>query len=353
VYHDRVGSAAWTSFTDNGQTVFASRGQYLGGSSYTTGGLFLEPELAVGDVAITVGGRFAAAAASAPSDEASDTAAVDGSWITPVGRVGVAWTPLEWLALHLNADHAFRAPNLDDLTSRQQTGPGYQFENPALRPEQALTLETGVELRLPWLRADVWGFWTPVWDAMARARREASDCPPSAADCTGARARYQLVNLPGRADVVGVEAAALVLLPADLSLRATLTWTWGEGPNPAERPADPDVTYEEVLPLSRIPPLNGTVELRWRSNTGFYAGAAVRWATAQDRLALQDRSDPRIPVGGTPGYGVLDLSAGFRWRRSFLVGLVLENVTDAAYRPHGSSVNGPGFGANLVLEIGL
>lgn len=354
VYHDRVGSTAWTAFTDTDQTIFAARGQYLEGSSYTTGGLYVEPELELGGgVSVSAGGRFGGAHAEAPADETTGSVAVDRSWLTPVGRLGVAWAPWPWLAWRTNLDHAFRAPNLDDLTSRQQTGPGFQFENPDLGPEQALTVETGLELRLDWLRADVWGYWTPVWDAMARAPRQASDCPPGTSTCGGARARYQLVNLPGRADVFGVEGSALAEFPLGFSLRVTLAWAWGEGPNPAPAPEDPDVPYEAKLPLSRIPPLHGTVEIRWRAEWGLYAGAALRWATAQDRLALQDLSDPRIPRGGTPGYAVLDLSAGWRWRRNLLVGLVLENVTDAAWRAHGSSVNGPGLGASLLLEIGL
>ncbi|MBN1771240.1 MAG: TonB-dependent receptor [Deltaproteobacteria bacterium] len=354
VYHDRIGSMAWTGFSDTDQVVFASRGQYLEGSSYTTGGLYLEPELDLGaGVVVSVGGRFGGTQAVAPADEVTGSAAIDASWITPVGRLGVAWAPWSWLTWRTNVDHAFRAPNLDDLTSRQQTGPGFQFENPDLRPEQALTVETGLELRLDWLQADVWGYWTPVWDAMARAPRQAADCPPATSTCGGARARYQLVNLPGRADLFGVELSALAELPLGFSLRATLAWAWGEGPNPSPAPDDPDVPHEETLPLSRIPPLNGTAELRWQADWGLYAGAALRWATAQDRLALQDLSDPRIPYGGTPGYAVLDLSAGFRWRRNLLLGLVVENVTDTAWRTHGSSVNGPGVGASVLLEVGL
>lgn len=354
VYHDRVGSTAWTAFSDTEQVVFASRGQYLEGSSYTTGGVYLEPELDLGGgVTISAGGRFGGTRATAPADETTGSTAVDRSWITPVGRLGVAWAPLPHLTWRANVDHAFRAPNLDDLTSRQQTGPGFQFENPDLGPEQALTVETGLEWRGEWLRADVWGYWAPVWGAMARAPRSAADCPPGATSCAGARARYQLVNLPGRADLFGVELSALAEFPLGFSLRATLAWAWGEGPNPAPEPADPDVPYEARVPLSRVPPLNGTVEARWRAEWGLYAGAALRWAAAQDRLALQDLSDPRIPYGGTPGYAVLDLSAGWRWRRNLLVGLVLENVTDAAWRAHGSSVNGPGFGVSLRLEVGL
>jgi iron complex outermembrane receptor protein/hemoglobin/transferrin/lactoferrin receptor protein len=261
--------------------------------------------------------------------------------------------PLDWLTVRANIDHAFRAPNLDDLTSRQQTGPGFQFENADLDPEQAVTVEAGLEFALPWLHASLWGWWTPMWGAVARAPREAADCPSGEAACAAAWNRFQLVNLDGRADMAGVEATALVELPWDLALRATIAWTWGEGPNPAERPAVPGAPYAETVPLSRVPPLNGTVELRWRSPLGLYAGAGLRWAAEQDRLAPSDLSDPRIPFGGTPGFAVLDLRAGWRYRRCFALGIVFENVADAAYRYHGSSVNGPGFGVIVNLEVGL
>jgi hypothetical protein len=35
------------------------------------------------------------------------------------------------------------------------------------------------------------------------------------------------------------------------------------------------------------------------------------------------------------------------------VALVVENLADAAYRTHGSSINGPGRGVLLQLEAGL
>ena len=81
-----------------------------------------------------------------------------------------------------------------------------------------------------------------------------------------------------------------------------------------------------------------------------YLGAALRWALAQDRLAPSDKSDARIPIGGTPGFAVLDLRAGYRFERNVLIALVLENVTDTIYRHHGSSINGPGRGLIMHLE---
>jgi len=50
---------------------------------------------------------------------------------------------------------------------------------------------------------------------------------------------------------------------------------------------------------------------------------------------------------------VLDLRAGWRWREALVIALVVENVFDAAYRVHGSSVNGAGRGVILSVSGGL
>src|SRR5690606_35297606 len=142
--------------------------------------------------------------------------------------------------------------------------------------------------------------------------------------------RFQLINLPGTAVISGVEAALRGRLPWGFSLRATVAFTHGVGPNPEPAPPSSAAPYEPELPLSRIPPLNGTVSLRWQAPLGFYAGAGLRWATLQDQLAPSDLSDARIPAGGTPGFAVVDLRGGYRFRDHFLAAVVLENVGDAA-----------------------
>jgi iron complex outermembrane receptor protein/hemoglobin/transferrin/lactoferrin receptor protein len=79
----------------------------------------------------------------------------------------------------------------------------------------------------------------------------------------------------------------------------------------------------------------------------------MRWARAQDRLALSDISDERIPRGGTPGFMVIDGRVGWRFARHAAVHTVFENLTDEAYRYHGSSVNGPGRSFTMQMELGL
>ncbi|HRI08834.1 MAG TPA: TonB-dependent receptor, partial [Nannocystaceae bacterium] len=250
--------------------------------------------------------------------------------------------------LMFGLDQGFRAPNLDDLTSRQQTGPGFQLENAELRPERALSLEVGAKVEHPWVEVAVYAFESQIRDYISRAPRMTSQCPGMTDGCAASQTVFQLVNLDGVARIRGVDGVVRLILPRGFGARATVAYAWGDGPNPVigGSPAR--------LPLSRIPPLNGTAELTWRSRRlGIFAGGALRWATAQTRLALSDQSDVRIPKGGTPGFAVVDLRAGYRWDPRALVSVVLENVGNAAYRYHGSSVNGPGRGLIVFLELGF
>lgn len=352
-YVDTLASAAWIRFTDTQIERQRSRGQYLNGSTYIYGGAFVQGLARLGESwRLRAGTRVGWAAASAPGDPTSGSAAVNQMWVPWVGNVGVQWDPLAWLRLQVAYDHSYRAPNLDDLTSRQQTGPGFQFENPDLQPERAHTLEVGTRLLFRYLLGELWAFHTRLEGAVMKSPREVDDCPVGTERCRASWSRFQLVNAPGASAIWGVEAAAMVQLPGGFSGRTTVAWTWGEGPNVGDRPSDPMLPFQERVPLSRMPPLNGTVELLWNHDSGLSLGSALRWAAAQDRLALADVADERIPLGGTPGFAVWDLRVSYRLERYLLVSAALENVLDEAYRYHGSSVNGPGRGLTVMVDLG-
>jgi len=48
----------------------------------------------------------------------------------------------------------------------------------------------------------------------------------------------------------------------------------------------------------------------------------------------------------------VDLRAGYRFDPFLSTSIILENLGDAAYRTHGSSVNGPGRSVLFHLELG-
>lgn len=379
-YVDLVRSAASTRFTDVKVDVPISRGQYLDGSRAWTGGLFVDAALALDldagpsdglrtsrraplldrpRVTVRAGARLGVSLVHAPSDPESGTRAVDRTWVPVAGHAGVEWAPHRALALLVNVDHSYRAPNLDDLTSRQQTGPGFQFENPDLSPERATTFELGARVRTRTIEADLWLFETLLEDAIIKSPRDASACPPSTPQCQSSYSKIQLVNAPALSELRGVEAAVRLRLPSGLTARATLAYAWGEGPRVGVLPSStagydrPEARADRV-PLSRVPPLNGTVELAYlHAPSGLSVGGALRWAAEQDRLALADYADARIPRFGTPGFAVFDVRASWRPSRRLFAALVVENVFDVPYRYHGSSVNGAGRGAILQLEAAL
>ena len=334
LYADLVDSVAWLRFTDTDYVRYQSRGQYVAGSRYATGGAFGHAAHDRGRWTLRAGGRVGVALARAPGDAPSASTPIDRAWVTHAAVAGVELRPRRGLALLATIDRSFRAPNLDDLTGRQAAGPGFQFENAALEPERALTAELGARLRGARGHLDLWTYASRLDDAIIRAPRAIEDCPPETPACSAAWYRYQLVNVDG-ATLIGAEAAAGLDLPR-ARLRATLAWARGADHTGA--------------PLSRIPPFNGTVEARAPWRWGFGA-VGVRWATAQRRLAPSDLGDARIPTGGTPGYAVVDLRVGARLYERARAGVVLENLGDAAYRYHGSSINGPGRSVLVWLEL--
>ncbi|MBL8916181.1 MAG: TonB-dependent receptor [Archangium sp.] len=340
---DVVDSVAFIEFTDLGVVRAQPRGQYVSGSSSWLGGVFIDSALELplpqGAVLVRGGARLGWASLVSPGEAAPSTLggeSVRAAWAPFAARLGVEWKPTSLVSLFVNGDRSFRAPNLDDLTSRQQTGPGFQFENAALRPESALGVEVGAALRTTWLSLEAWGFQTWLFDAVVRAPRDVAQCPPASPQCAASWQRFQLINADGASQLRGVEASSRVRLPLGFTARAAVSWAWGQG--------------SDGVPLSRVPPANGHVELAWRHAVGFTGAAVLRWAARQDRLAIADLSDPRIPLGGTPGYAVVDLRASLRLP-PFVLSLVFENLADAPWRAHGSSVNGAARGLHFLLGV--
>ena len=362
-YRDELKSGAVQRFTDEeliatlgeeALTFEQSRGQYLDGSTYLTTGLFGELELSpLSWLTLRGGGRLAATGANAPRDPVSGSSAVSQRWGTAVARAGSAVTLHPDVVLQLNYDQGFRAPNLDDLTSRQQVGPGFQFENSELQPETTDTFEAGLRVTPGWLDVESWVFATLLDNGITRAVREQDDCPPETAGCRASRNQFQLINADGTTVIWGADGGVTARIPGGLSLRATYAWTWGEAPNTGSRSTSGNTPFGERVPVSRIPPLMGTAELHYRHRpSGLYGGAALRWARAQTRLAPSDIFDARIPDGGTPGYRVVVLRAGYRLPPHLRVSFVVENLLDEPFRIHGSSINGPGRGVIVEVSVG-
>ncbi len=150
----------------------------------------------------------------------------------------------------------------------------------------------------------------------------------------------------GEGEVYGLELAGSRRLADEWSLFGGATLLDGEI---STYPTSAPVAADE--PLTRQMPTTLHLGLRWDDPAQrLWTESLVTWADDADDLNTRDQGDSsRIPPGGTPGYTVVDLRAGYRASDAWSFTLGLENILDEDYRIHGSGVNRPG--RNLVFGL--
>ena len=317
LYHDRVGSRAWS--TDLASSAGATRrGLYPDGAKATSVAAFTQHALEVGRVELTLGGRFNSYAISADDPVVGP---IDVRPSALVGNAAVLLRVAEGQHVVASVNSGFRAPNVSDIGSLGPFDFGVEVPSPDLEPERSLTFELGHKARLGPLASAVALFQTSLSDTIERVRSTYLGSPTLDGDDV-----YRKENV-GEARLRGVEGEIELELPRRTVFAAAVVYAHGE-----------NLTLEE--PMRRIPPLHGRVALR-SSTRRLFGEAEWLWAAKQDRLASGDLSDHRIAPGGSPGWSVLNLRAA--WDAGPLrLRLGVENLFDEGYRTHGSGVDGVG-----------
>ncbi|WP_133717045.1 TonB-dependent receptor plug domain-containing protein [Methylocaldum gracile] len=212
----------------------------------------------------------------------------------------------------------FRAPNMEDFFGRVDFFS--EIPNTSLKPEESLSKEIGLKYRDEVLSAEIFYFHSDYEGFIDRVTvgQRADGAPIQ---------QRQNIN---DAEIQGVEASAEYPLNAQWLVGATLTWTEGRD-------------AKTKAPLRRIPPLNGAARLVYYPMDRLWIEGSVWWADNQDQLAKGDIEDPRIGAGGTPGYTVFNLKAGYTPHPQHELLLELENLTDKKYKSHGSGIFAPGL----------
>jgi hemoglobin/transferrin/lactoferrin receptor protein len=344
-YRDFVDSSARRYAVDGSLLATEIQGPIADDAAYDLTGVFAEDRIPVGDRAeITVGGRYTHAAASAGQvrDPLSASAvSLSRDWHAAVGNLHGRLSLDEqshWQVFG-GVAQAFRAPTLSDLT-RFDIAESGQIETPApnLDPEHFVTTDVGLRYDDGRFGMELSYYRTFISDYIVRT--------PTGATVTGL-AEVTKKNA-GEGFIHGVEWTGRARVGGGFSVRGTFSWMEGE--------LDSYPTSAPVLvtePISRLMPISGVAALRWDSEDWHYwAEFAAAVAGRQDQLPAQDQRDvERIPAGGTPGYAVYTVRAGWRPVGAFSLVAALENLTDEDYRIHGSGLNEPG--RNLVVTAEL
>ncbi len=324
-------------------------------SSYLTTGVFVQDEIASFDpVDVTVGVRysffrfgfdqFTSGPAGGPHES--------GDFDALTASLGLGYDLSDAWRATAGVAQGFRAPHLDDLARNGTVFGGTELANPDLDPEQAVTVEFGVEQSSPTWKGAVVGYFTRIEDTIGRRLVDAGD-PGTLGDETYLR------DNTGRVDVYGAELHVERRLggsDADFLARGGVAWTRGQQYDGTINPLTGEATYDDV-PARRIAPLNGFVALGYDPATPLWTW--LRWAElrltladGQDRLNPDDLADPRINPEGTGSWERLDLTCGGplgeRSGTSWMVGV--QNILDRAYRVHGSGFDAPGFGVVVGMS---
>ena len=308
---------------------------------YNLFGVFAQGRIPLGaNVDLTLGHRYTYASADIGQLDNLGTptsAAKDWDQHTSNGRISVLVT--EETSVYGGVSQAFRAPNLDDLSSLKPSRTGtVDIGSLDVEPEQFVTYEVGARHLSDVVEYQAAVFYTDINDLISRRP----------IDTTGGVTTYTTTNASD-GWLAGGEIAVSCKLSQQWRAMASVSYVDGE----ADAYPTSTATSTVVEPLSKLMPLTGTLALRWTQEQGrFWVEGRTIAANHEDRLNSADRLDTsRIPPGGTPGYCVLMLSSGYKATDNLDLFLTLENVTDTSYRIHGSGVNQSGFNAILGGKV--
>lgn len=307
------------------------RGNFPDGSEYTRLGLFLQDQIALSARSeLTLGVRY--------DRNELDTVLVNyGAFNPDYDDISgsIRWSGLitDDTRLFASVSQGFRAPSLDDVAVLRETNQDIDAPSPNVESEHSINYELGIKVNKPRWQGTATAFWSDLDDLIERGPGTYLGLNFIDDNGNGIQDADELsVNQKfnvGEAKIYGVELDGSVRVTGAWTAYGNFTWLRGENETDNE-------------PVSRIPPMRALLGARWQpAGSAYWVEPFVELVDNQDRLSARDQGDARIPPGGTPGYGTLNLHAGWGDGVQSL-NVALNNLGDKAYKTHGSGVFGPG-----------
>lgn len=325
-YYDKVSSSGSNINTETG-AITPRRGLYPAGTNATNTAAFTAHQLLWKNWGLNLGLRYNQVRLAIKDATFGDTE------ITPD-----AWVAHALLRYQMGAHHAvsggfysgFRAPNINDMTSFGRFDFGIEVPSYDLSPERTATYELNYKYSSPQFQANVSGFYTALSDLVTRIRSTFEGSPTYEGSDV-----YKKENA-ATSFIRGIETDFSWAFSKSFNLQGSLTYSFGQ-----------NTTGNE--PMRRIPPLNGRFAMQYQPLKQWFNRLEWLYARKQDRLAGGDKSDPRIPQGGTPGWNVINLRSAYQFKQIELQA-GLNNLFNEAYRTHGSGIDGVGRSVWVGLD---
>src|SRR5262245_22265758 len=246
-----------------------------------------------------VGGYF--------GDQKTSNDAVSGSVALTAGSFG-------GFSVTGQFSHGFRDPVLSDRYFRGPSGRGFITGNPLLVPETSDQWDVALRYTGSCFRTAFYMYDYTIHNLIERYAGENPD-------------DFFFRNR-GEARLRGLELEAQVDLPAGFAVALAAQIERGE-------------TVDDDVPLDDIPPESLNLQLRKAFGPAFVQARGVVYAN-DDHPGPNERA--------RPGYGLLDLGAGYRFAEHFELQAYVRNVLDKAYliTPDPRAVLAPGISASFT-----
>jgi len=237
----------------------------------------------------------------------------------------------------LNSNHnfgfsinkAFRSPNIDDMGTLGIVDFRYEFPANDLRPEKSINYEINYRMNYSNLNFEISYFRNELSDFITRTKSKINGL-----DSIDGYPIFIKTN-SNESLIYGIESSVNYNINQYFKAYLSISYTYGE-----------DITKNE--PFRRIPPLNGIFGVYLNLIKDLDLNIEMTFADKQDRLSSGDKSDNRIPKGGTPGWYNLNIYSQYSLN-DFKFFLIIINLTDQLYKYHGSGV----YMNGLAMKIGI
>lgn len=314
-YSDKVNSSKQQIAIASG-AILNQRGLYPNGARMGNLSLYSLHHFALGKFNIEAGVRYNALQIEV------DTALVKPSSF--VMNAALLYQLNKNQSIYASYSTGYRAPNIDDMGTLGLVDFRYEVPAYGLQPEKSYNSEIGYKVQTKSAKFAIAFYYMHLTNIINRVQVPGQQI--------GGYNVYIKENNQ-ESYIKGLEYDLQFTIVKNLLISSNGSYSIGQNTSRGE-------------PMRRIPPMNGRTFIEWKPSKLQYTLEYI-YASKQSRLAQGDKDDNRIPIGGTPGFGVMNIYvATDLWGIKMRSGIV--NIFNADYRMHGSGING--MGRNLYIS---
>lgn len=337
-YYDKINSENFDVENGNREIVTPT---YPDNSKYYSTGIFAQDHWSLrDDLSLELGIRYSYIKTNSPLEYPFDNLVNDFSDVT--GAIALSYRPTAYMNLIARWARGFRAPNLNDAVVLKYSSSGVDAPSPWLEPENSNNYELGVKLQIEKADGGLFVYYIQINDLIDRLPGTYNGLSFYDENDNGVQDPdeydiYQKFNV-GEGYIYGFETDVEWRPNNRWTAGGDLSWTYGENKTNNE-------------PLSRIPPLMGRAFVRYAVRQNLRCEMFIRAATEQARLSQRDIDDTRIGPEGTAGWTTLNFRSKLELG-TIDINLLLGNISDKAYKEHGSGIYSAGRNISLTVAYG-